>query len=77
MTDGRTHNSFTPGGIQKFIQSTPTLTGMTIYLMYNQFTPARISKLKELLDSRGGQGLIVLEEGDILSVSVLTSRGRT
>ena len=61
--------SFTPAGVHEFIESTPTLTAMTIYVD-NWFIPFAVTELVELrslLESRGGPGFIAVEEGESCS----------
>lgn len=47
---------------------------MIIYAEHGQFLEEEITELKETLDARGGQGLIVIEDGEFLLICGLTNR---
>jgi len=55
--------------LRELINATPSLRGLIIHAKDGQFQKNKIAELKEMLDARGGQGLILIEEGEFLLVS--------
>jgi hypothetical protein len=56
---------FSPAGVKEFIEQTPTLLGLTIYVDERliPFSQNVLAEIKTMLDKRGGAGFTVVEEG--------------
>jgi hypothetical protein len=50
-------------GLKQLITDRPSLNSMILYAEHGQFLEEDMTELKEMLDTRGGQGFVVIEEG--------------
>jgi len=64
LTDSTSAN-FTPTGVKEFIEQTPTLSGLTIYVdeRFIAFPQNVLAEIRTMMDKRGGTGFTVVEEG--------------